>query len=379
MMYQCASCDYEASTKAKFCLKCGAPMPSTVSEVPLQNVAQPEVQPTTGVNVQQEVPAPVSPSPQAPQAPQAPSQSQTTSQPFGTVTVTFTPPPPPPPPPLPAQRPVAQGSGNESVGQSATSANNSKIGLIIGGVVVLAAAIGAFMFMFEGDSKPTASNNPTTASSDAPMANQPVTAKSEPTASNNPTTASSDAPMANQPVTAKDELNILLGLVRDGRWKEVSPKILQLKSLSQVAAGNRQEATAAYTTGAQLLIDNNLQGAATEFEKAVSADPSYGAPRFGLARTYLRNGKLDTAAALLVDGLLITPDSGDGWLAAAEVFAENGKEEAANASLKLALYLAQNRTLAMQFLSNSNETVKSSKFKNLIETALPTLSGVPSK
>ena len=325
-------------------------MPSTAPEAPSQNVSQPEVQPTSVVTVQQEVQAPVSP------PPQAPSQPQTTSQPFGTVTVTFTPPPPPPPPPPPLpqmQRPAAQGSVNVSVGQAAPPAKNSKTGLIVGGVVVLAAAIGAFMFMGKGDNKPAASNNPTT--------------------------TRSDGAAANQPVTAKDELNILLGLVRDGRWKEVSPKIQQLKSLSQVAAGNRQEATAAYTTGAQLLIDNNLQGAATEFEKAISADAAYGLPRFGLARTYARNGKLDAAAAVLVDGLLITPDSGDGWLAAAEVFAENGKEEAANASLKLALHLAQNRTAAMQFLSNANETVKSSKFKKLIETALPTLSGVPPK
>jgi Tfp pilus assembly protein PilF len=98
-----------------------------------------------------------------------------------------------------------------------------------------------------------------------------------------------------------------------------------------------------------------------------------------LARSYARNGKLDVAANVLVDGLLIVPDSGDGWLAAAEVFAENGKDEAANASLKLALHLAQNRAAAMQFLGSANETIKSAKFKKLIETALPTLSGVPSK
>jgi hypothetical protein len=43
------------------------------------------------------------------------------------------------------------------------------------------------------------------------------------------------------------------------------------------------------------------------------------------------------------------------------------------------VHLAQNRPAAMQFLNNANETVKSAKFKKLIETALPTLSGVPAK
>jgi len=323
-------------------------MPSSAPEAPLQSVAQPEVLPIAVATVQQEVVAPVSP----PQ--QASPQPQTTIQPFGSVTVTFTPPPPPPPPPPPLiQRPATQGSVNVSFGQAAPPAQNSKTGLIVGGVVVIALAIGAFVFIGRGDNKPAISNNQTT--------------------------ARSDNAVVNQPVTAKDELNLVLGLVRDGRWKEVSPKIQQLKSLSGVAAGNRQEATVAYTAGAELLTDKNLQGAATEFEKAISADAAYGAPRFGLARTYARNGKLDAAAAVLVDGLLITPDSGDGWLAAAEVFAENGKDEAANASLKLALYFAKNRSAAMQFLSNANETVESSKFKKLIETALPTLTGVPSK
>jgi predicted Zn-dependent protease len=251
------------------------------------------------------------------------------------------------------QRPAAQGSSNVSGGQAAPQANNSKTGLIVGALVVVAVAIGAFMFLGKGESAPASSNS-------APAERSNSTA-------------------ANQPVTAKDELNILLGLVRDGRWKEATPKIQQLKSLSQVAAGDRQAATAPYTQGAQLLTDNDLQGAATAFEKAISADASFGAPRFGLARSYSRSGKLDTAAAVLVDGLLIAPDSGDGWLAAAEVFAENNKDEAANASLKLALHLAQNRSTAMQFLSNANETVKSAKFKKIIEVAMPTLSGVPSK
>jgi predicted Zn-dependent protease len=252
------------------------------------------------------------------------------------------------------QRPPAQGTVNVSVSQAAPPASKSKSGLIIGVVVVVLAAIGGFMFLSKGDSKPAPAAAPAAPQAAAPSA-------------------------AAQPVTAKDELNILLGLVRDGRWKEVTPKIQQLKSLSQVSAGNRQDSTNFYTAGVQFLGENNFQGASTEFEKAISADSSFGSPRFGLARTYARNGKLDTAAAVLVDGLLIAPDSGDGWLAAAEVFAENGKEEAANASLRLAVHLAQNRPAAMQFLNNANETVKSAKFKKLIETALPTLSGVPAK
>lgn len=318
-------------------------MPAAAPAAPVQNVSQPEVQPTTVVTVQQEVPAPLS------SPPQPPSQSQTSSQPFGTVTVTFTPPPPPPPPPV--QRPAAQGSSNVSGGQSAPPANNSKTGLIVGAVVVVAVAIGALMFMGKGDSGSSSSN-----------------AASERAGSNS----------ANQALTAKDELNILLGLVRDGRWKEVAPKIQQLKSLSQIPVGNRQQATTHYTEGDQFLNANNLQEAAIAFEKAISADASYAAPRFGLARSYARNGKLDTAAAVLVDGLLIAPDDGDGWFAAAEVFAENGKEEATWA-LKLALHLAKNREGAMQSLNNANQTVKSSKLRKVIETALPTLSGVPSK
>ena len=339
MIFHCDSCGYETSTQAKFCLKCGAPMPTVAPEAPVQNAAQPVVQPINVVNSQQGGSSPAGSTPQP--------DPITPNQPFGTVTVTFTPPPPPH-----VQRP-AQSSVNVSVTSASAAKAGSKMGLIIGGLVVVAGAIGAFMFLGKGDSAPASSNS-------APAERSNSTA-------------------ANQPVTAKDELNILLGLVRDGRWKEATPKIQQLKSLSQVAAGDRQAATVPYIEGSQLLNDNNLQGAATAFEKAISADASFEAPRFGLARSYSRSGKLDTAAAVLVDGLLIAPDSGDGWLAAAEVFAENNKDEAANASLKLALHLAQNRSTAMKFLSNANETVKSAKFKKIIEVAMPTLSGVPSK
>jgi len=325
-------------------------MATTASETTAVSVDIPIVQapPSNEPVVQETIASPVSPPAVSPPV------STTTQQPFGSVTVTFNPPPPPPPPPPPSfNRPAAQGTVNVAV-TPAAPASGSKMGLVIGGVVIAVLAIAAFVFLGNGASKTNTTSSPTSAGSSSGVA-------------------------ANQPTTAKDELNILLGLVRDGRWKEVTPKIQQLKSLSQVSAGNRKEATTAFDAGQQMLNENNLQGAIAEFEKAIASDASFGSPRFSLARSYARNGKLDVAANVLVDGLLITPDSGDGWLAAAEVFAENGKDEAANASLKLALHLAQNRSAAMQFLGSANETIKSAKFKKLIETALPTLSGVPSK
>ena len=102
--------------------------------------------------------------------------------------------------------------------------------------------------------------------------------------------------------------------------------------------------------------------------------------RFGLGTSLVRSGKATVATAVLIDGLLIAPDRGAGWLAAAEVFAENGKDEAAVSSLKLAVHLAKNREGALKFLGAANsDNVPSAKLRKILESAMPSLSGVPGK
>ena len=360
----CSSCAYESSTNAKFCLKCGSTMTAQViseppAEVSTTNISVP---PTTGANLTEgtsfsttvSIP-PSANSPSQTSVSSSPtSTGQTQQQPFGSVTVTFNPPPPPPPPPPPASiKPAtAQTTSSQSTNESTSNQtpSSSKSGLLVFGAI--AAVLVGVAFLFLGNS-----GTP-----------QPAV----PSQNGAPKTSE-------EALSAKDHLNQLLGLVRDSRWNEVGTKLNQIKSMSQIKAGDQKNSSDLTSSADQLLKDGQVQDAYNQFEKAVSADPRNVAARFGMGTCLTRLGKFDSAITVLVDAILISPDKGAGWLAASEAFSELGKDEAAASSLKLAIYLANNREAAMKFLNAANENVQSPKFKKVIESTLPALSGVPKK
>ena len=277
---------------------------------------------------------------------------QTQQQPFGSVTVTFNPPPPPPPPPPPVSIKPAPSQNTTSQTTNASTSNqtqSSNNGLIVFGAIAVVLAGGAFFFL---------------GNSGTP---QPVA----------PSQTGSTKP--SEALSAKDHLNQLLGLVRDSRWNEVGTKLNQIKSMSQIKAGDQKTSSDLSASADQFLKDGQVQDAYNQFEKAVSADPRNVAARFGMGTCLTRLGKFDSAITVLVDAILISPDKGAGWLAASEAFSELGKDEAAASSLKLAIYLANNREAAIKFLNAANENVQSPKFKKVIESTLPALSGVPKK
>jgi predicted Zn-dependent protease len=189
------------------------------------------------------------------------------------------------------------------------------------------------------------------------------------------------APAAQAPstaLTAKDHLNQLLGLARDGRWKEVPAKVNLVKSMGQVNKTNAPQSKQLADQGSELLNSEQFANAADAFDKAIQADPGNIQARFGLGTSLTRQGKVDAAITVLIDGLLVAPDAGSGWLTAAEVFSELGKTEAAASALKLAYYFASNRDNARKFIEDPSR-IKSEKFRKTIDTTLPALSGIPAK
>lgn len=348
MKNTCSSCGFESATPARLCLKCGAVMP--------QADASEETSTTPAAVAAPQPPAQTSPM-AAPTAPAAAAAPQRQNLPFGSVSTPMAPPPPPPPPPPPrppaAVKPAATtATSTPAATPGATNAKGSSTNMVVIGVVVAVIAGAGFMFM--GNSTPPAP---------APVAVKP----------------GKPAPAPEATTTAKDELNQLLGLVRDGRWKEVGPKVQLIKSMSQVSVGNSKASAEASAAADQTLKAGNAQEAANQFEKAVALDAANAEARFGLGTSLVRSGKASVATAVLIDGLLIAPDRGAGWLAAAEVFAENGKDEAAVSSLKLAIHLAKNREGALKFLGAANDNIPNAKLRKVIETAMPSLSGVPGK
>ena len=345
MINTCSSCGFESATPARLCLKCGAVMP----QAPAETVATPSA------DAAPQTPAQITP-PSVPSTPTATPAPQRQNLPFGSVSTAPPPPPPPPPRPPVAPKPsaAAPASAAPASAPAATTAKGSNNSMILIGLAV--AVIGGAGFMFMG-------NNTAPAPTPAPV----------------PVRAVKPAPAPEATTTAKDELNQLLGLVRDGRWKEVSPKVQLIKSMSQVSAGNTKASTEASTAADQTLKAGNAQEAASQFEKAVALDAANAEARFGLGTALVRSGKASVATAVLIDGLLIAPDRGAGWLAAAEAFAENGKDEAAVSALKLAVHLAKNREGALKFLGAANDNIPNAKLRKIIETAMPSLSGVPGK
>jgi predicted Zn-dependent protease len=253
----------------------------------------------------------------------------------------------------PASQPAAPAATvTVTTGQAPKSGSNK--GVIIGALAV--AVVGGVAFMSMGGKKEPQA---------AKVAESAVTAPAAPAE-------------VKEVLSSKDHLNQLLGLARDSRWKEVPAKIALLKSMTQVTKASSPQSKQLADQGQELLGSDQYDKAAEVFEKAVQADPSNHQARFGLGASLTRLGKFDSALTVLIDGLLIAPDEGRGWLTAAEAFSELGKSEAASSALKLAYYFASNRENAKKFLEDPSRT-KSDKFRKVIDTVLPALSGVPAK
>lgn len=190
-----------------------------------------------------------------------------------------------------------------------------------------------------------------------------------------PTTTPS-ARVESQAKTAKDQLNEILGLVRDNRWKDVKNAAASLKALAQAPQGNRRLSDEQTQIGIQNFEARNYAEAITHFEKAVGADASNVEPRFYLGRALNRTGKFDTAKNVLIDALIIQPDRGASWFTTAEVFAELDKKDEATFALKLAVFFSKNREQAIASLKDKSK-IESDKFWKIIEDVRPVLSGVP--
>jgi tetratricopeptide (TPR) repeat protein len=247
----------------------------------------------------------------------------------------------------------AVASATVSVTTTPPAKSGSNKGILIGVVVAVAVAGGAFMSM--GDKEDANKNVPAAAPVPAPVPNT--------------------APVA---LSAKDHLNQLLGLSRDGRWKDVPAKVALVKSMGQVSKTNSPESQKLTDQGLEALRADQLIKAAEILEKAIQADPGNYQARFGLGTALTRQDKFDAAITVLIDSLQIAPDVGSGWLTAAEVFSELDKTEAATSALKLAYFYASNRDNARKFLEDASR-INSAKFRKVIENTLPALSGIPAK
>lgn len=196
-------------------------------------------------------------------------------------------------------------------------------------------------------------------------------------ASSRPAALDAKTVIAPKPQNRKEILNQLISLSQNNRWTEVNPILIVIKSFAERGSGDRTDTTIALNKAEQLLKESQFEAAISEFERIINADPFLADPRFKISIAQLRVGKYDNAINSLIEALLIDPESGAGWLTAAEVFSELQKNDASEASLKLAVYLAKDREKALNYLRGANVNVKSEKFKKIIKKSINELSRVP--
>ncbi len=290
------------------------------------------------------------------------------TMPFGHLTVNVTIPPPAPnlPPPALFEKASAR-KEPPAIEVAPAKSTGSKGPLVVGLIIVLGIAAGGWYY-FNG-----------AASGAKPEVAPPINAQSTTLGTSPSNTVGSGVKPA-VVMTAqnrKEVLNQLISLSRENRWTEVAPILTVIKSFSQRDSGDRGANVNIFNRAEQLLKDAQFESAISEFQKVVAADPSFAEARFGLSIAELRLRKFDNAIASLVEALLINPESGPGWLTASEVFSELGKKDAAEASLKLAVYLAQDREKALNYLRGANINVKSESFKKIIKSSMDELGRVP--
>lgn len=336
----CSSCQAENTGTAKFCIKCGSP----VQVAPISTPQGPD---------------------NTPLAPPSPPPATRIETPFGSARVGsgMMPPPPPPlptPPPITNRPPPATSSSSAATPAEKTK-SKSKIWLILGVVVVILFALA--LLGADDATQPTA----------AP-AQENTTSQSEA----RPDTSSASLPPSPQGVSVRDMFNQLMGLARDNRWAEVPAAIASLKAMSSFQAGDRS-ASDQLLNQARDVFNTDPARAEQFLLDAILADGSNAEARFLIARSLLAQKKVDAASVALIDGLTIGPDLGSGWFAAAEVFSETNRTEAAISSLKLAVFYASDRERALNYLRNAETNIASAQMREIIKTAMPTLAGVPSQ
>ena len=404
---KCINCQLPLKPGARFCNQCGAAVPTDsqpISEPTIPPAAAPmtavpippRLAPATampfgsigsveGIPQSRPGPEPVSIQVMPPQFTLAPEPSvidgdlgQSVSQgnsissplPFGHITETVKPPahaPSPPPRAMLGQKPAPVATPIASAAAPVKS-GGTRVSLVVGGLLalVLASGVGYYATSQGSGVKP-----PTP----APVLN------GQSTAPNVAPITTLDA-KANATVGAqsrKEVLNQLISLSKENRWSEVNPILSVIKSFTQSNSGDRAASATTFTKAELLLNEGHFEAAIPEFEKAITADPFFAEPRFGLSIAQLRTGKFESAIASLIDALLINPENGAGWLTASEAFSELGKKEASGSSLKLAVYLSKDRGKALNYLKGASSNVKSESFKKVIKNTVNELSTIPQR
>lgn len=236
-------------------------------------------------------------------------------------------------------------------------AASSKLPLMIGGGVVVAALAGAVTFMSGGSKSPAPAE---TAAKAAP----------------------SEAPQASAPVAAaagaaidRQWLNQLMGLAANNDWGSVQTKLEQTKT-TVPAAVDKAAARQLNTQALNALRSGDVPGAVSLFTQAAAQDPGDPEIQNNLGYALLQAGRLEEARQYLLQTLQLAPTRAQAWVNTADLFAQSGNAEVAQAALKLAVFFATNRTEALASLSRE-ENLGHEQFKATAKAVVAQADRIP--
>jgi predicted Zn-dependent protease len=244
--------------------------------------------------------------------------------------------------------------------QKTAASTSSKKPLVIGVGVVVAVVAGAGIFM-SGRSK----------SPDASAANAPKAAAGMASQASVPTAATPPS----GPSLDRQWLNQLMGLAANNDWAAVQAQLEQAQP-TVPAAVDKAAAREKNARALAALGSGDVQGALPLLTEAAARDPGDPEIQNNLGYAYLLAGRLDDARQHLLQTLQIAPTRGQAWANTADLFAQSGNAEVAQAALKLAVFLATDRARALASLSRE-DNLGHEKFKAVAKAVVAEADRIP--
>lgn len=238
--------------------------------------------------------------------------------------------------------------------------------LIAGGVVLVAVLAGGGMYLSRGSAPAPAP----AAASPAPAA--PVAAAPAPAPEVAPA-----APAGASAATIDNKwLNELMTLAANNDWAGVQAQVGQAQPLV-LAAKDKAAARQSNAQAITALRSGDAKAALPLLTQALEQDPGDAEIQNNLGYAYLLTGQLDEARQHLLKTLQLAPMRAPAWVNTADLFAQRGNEQVAQAALKLAVFFATDRAKALASLSRE-DNLGHEKFKAVAKAVVSQADTIPS-
>lgn len=161
------------------------------------------------------------------------------------------------------------------------------------------------------------------------------------------------APGAAVAVIDNKWLNQLMTAASSNDWAGVQAQLAQAVPAA-LPAKDKAAARQSNAQGLAAMRSGDAKSALPFFLQAVDQDPGDPEIENNLGYAFLQAGQLDDARQHLLQTLQLAPTRATAWVNTADLFAQRGNGQAAQAALKLAVFFASDRAKALASLSRED-------------------------